>query len=111
MSAAAMSPKAGGGGSPSSEFVMHELARLRNELKVRDGVIEERTVEVATLQKQLRLAEEGAQRAEAQRATAEDRRLSAEGQAQSLEKQLAGVRAERDALRRELDAAEFGAAR
>lgn len=105
----APSPPGGGGGA--SEVLVHELTRLRNELKVKDMTIEERSMEVDTLSKQLRVAQEGVAAAEAALAEARDRSLGAQGDAQSLRKQLAAVQAERDALRREIDDAEQGALR
>lgn len=49
---------------------------------------QERTLEVATLQRQVRAAEDGIQHAERELATAKDRLLTAETDAQSLRKQL-----------------------
>lgn len=49
---------------------------------------QERALEVATLQRQVRAAEEGIQRAERELGTTQDRLLSAQVDAQSLRKQL-----------------------
>ncbi|KAL4447188.1 hypothetical protein ABPG77_007221 [Micractinium sp. CCAP 211/92] len=97
--------------SSEPEPLVHELTRLRNELKVKDAAIEERTLEVATLQRQVRAAEDGIQHAERELATAKDRLLTAETDAQSLRKQLQAAQAERDALRRESEGMERGASR
>ena len=72
---------------------------------------QERSAEGATLQRQLRMAEQGIQRAEQQLAAAKDRLLGADTDAQSLRKQLAAVQAERDALRRDNESSERGALR
>ncbi|PSC72868.1 hypothetical protein C2E20_3926 [Micractinium conductrix] len=96
-------------GAPST--LVHELTRLRNELKVKDGAIEERSVEVATLQRQLRAAEEGIQGAERELEAAKERLLAAEGDAQSLKKQVAALQAERNALLRENETSERGTLR
>lgn len=68
-------------------------------------------MEVHTLSKQLRLAQEAVAAAEASLAAAQDRRLGAEGDAASLRKQLAAAAAERDALAAEVEASRQGAAR
>lgn len=73
--------------------------------------LQERAVEVHTLSKQLRLAQDAVAAAEASLAAAQDRRLGAEGEAASLRKQLAAAAAERDALVAEVDASRQGALR
>lgn len=73
--------------------------------------LQERAVEVHTLTKQLRLAQDAVAAAEAGLAAAQDRRLTAEGEAASLRKQLAAAAAERDALVAEVDSSRAGALR
>lgn len=68
-------------------------------------------MEVHTLTKQLRLAQDAVAAAEAGLAAAQDRRLTAEGEAASLRKQLAAAAAERDALVAEVDSSRAGALR
>lgn len=135
-----------GGGSP--DVLLHELNRLRSELKSKNATIEvragtleplrsaplccccwrsvsltppcthpppppaqEQSVEVTTLQRLVRAAQDGASAAEAQLAAARERVLRAEGEASNVKKQLAAAQAERDSLRRELDDEERGALR
>ena len=54
--------------------------------------LQDRSAEAATLQRQLRMAEQGIQRAEQQLAANKDRLLSADTDVQSLRKQLAAVK-------------------
>eukprot|EP00887_Chlorella_sp_A99_P001995 scaffold18.g1995.t1 len=97
------SPAAAGGGGGDAVLV-HELTRLRNELRLKDHHVEEKMLEIQTLKGTILKKDEALERAEGELSAMRDKVLSAESDVLSLRRQLATTEAERDQLRREAEA-------